>query len=132
MLSEAFALLVPKKYKIERLFADEHHLVAVCRVGDKTRQWYMTVFDLAGNQIGSGDGNDKTGHFCPPESLIDLDMGRLWQEELFLSKGWLVVPTAEEILWFDKWGNRSATSPSVDTSDLHTIYASRSVLLYAF
>ena len=131
-LSEAFALLVPKKYKIERLLADEHHLVAVCRMGDKTRQWYMTVFDLATcDEILSRSG-DKTGHFCPPESLVDLDMEWLWQEELFLLDGWLVVPSAEEILWFDKRGNRSETSTYVDTSDLHTIYASRSALLFHF
>ena len=128
-LSEAFDLRVPKKYKIERILADEHHVVAVCRVGDVARKWYMTVFDLATrNQI------DKTGHFCPPDALIDLDLAWLLQEELFLLDGWLVVPGREEILWFDKEGNRSETYTYVelDASDLHTIYASRSVLLFAF
>ena len=39
-LNEAFGLLVPEEYKIERILAEEQHVVAVCRVGDVARRWY--------------------------------------------------------------------------------------------
>ena len=31
MLSKAFSLREPKKYKIERILADKHHVVTMCR-----------------------------------------------------------------------------------------------------
>ena len=128
-LSKAFDLLVPQKYRIDRIIADEHHLVAVCRVSDEARQWYMTVFDLATcNQIGG----KKKARFPLPERHIDLAIEWLLIEEVFLLDGWLVVPSDNEILWFDKEGKRSETSTELNNRELQTIYASRSVLLFLF
>ena len=77
-LSEANVLCVPAKYTVERILADEHHVVAVCRVGDEARQWFMSVFDLATcNQIG-GDNTSARGvnsaRFSLPERFFDFDM----------------------------------------------------------
>ena len=78
-LREAFELRVPKKYTIERKFTDEHHLVAVCRVGDIDDQWYTNVFDLTTcNQI---DG-DETARFSLPEGHIDLEIAWLLPKEV--------------------------------------------------
>ena len=97
-LSEAFDLRVPNKYTVERILADEHHLVAVCSVGDKEDQWYMSVFDLATcSQIDGGDER----RFSLPEENIDLEMERLLLDEVFLLDGWLVVPTDQQFAWFD-------------------------------
>ena len=45
-LSKAFCLVVPKKYTIERIIADEHRLVAMSQQDHSSRQWFMSVFDL--------------------------------------------------------------------------------------
>ena len=128
-LSEAFELRVPKKYTVERIYADEHHLVALCLVGDIENQWYMSVFDLATcNQI---DGDERARFFLS-EGNIDLEMERLLLEEVCLLDGWLVVPTDNAIFWYDKTGTRSETSTELNNQELQTIYASRSILLFAF
>ena len=134
-LSEAFELRVPRKYKVERILADEHHLLAMCgpEREPESSQWLMIVFDLATcNEIGGGNNSATDSRFSLTESPIHLNIQELWIEEVFLLDGWLVVPSENEILWFDKEGNRSKTSTKLDTSELLTIYSSRSVLLFAF
>ena len=53
-LREVFCVRVPDEYTIERIMADEHHVVAVSRLGNDpswqnldSRQWFMSFFDLA-------------------------------------------------------------------------------------
>ena len=43
-LIEASELLVPMKYTMHRIMADEHRLIAISRGGFK---WFMSIFDLA-------------------------------------------------------------------------------------
>ena len=133
-LSEAFELRVPRKYKIERIMADEHHVVAMCRLETEpeSRQLFMSLFDLATcNEIGCNN-SAKDVLFSLNESPIDLNIQKQWLDEVFLFDGWLVVPRNREFFWFDKEGNRSKTSTKLDTSELPTIFSSRSVLLFAF
>ena len=88
----------------------------------------MIAFDLATcNHIGDGDKKDM--RFSPAESLIDLKMERLWQAEVFLLDGWLVVPSCQKILWF-KEGNRCETSTYVDTDDLRNGYTLPCLAVY--
>ena len=130
-LSEAFVLTVSKKYTIHRILADEHHLVAVsCLEGDPfgtLTQWFTSVFDLATcNEIGNGG---ETARFSLPERQIDFPT--IWPSiaDVFLLDGWLVVRGLNELVWFDKEGNRSETSTELDTPILQKMYASGSVLL---
>ena len=132
-LSEAFALRVPKKYTIERMVADEHHLVAMSRPDiESSLHWFVSLFDLA--TCDSKDSCGKSDCFVV-ERHVDLStqMQTLHLGELFLLDGWLVFPGDHEIFWFDKEGNRSETSTQMDNYDLlRDIYSSRSVLLFLF
>ena len=130
-LSEAFVLIVPKNYRIHRILADEHHVVAVCRMENDWfgtfTQFFTTVFDLATcNEIGGGGG--KTANFSLPERRIDLLTMWYWIADVFLLDGWLVVPGANELAWYNKEGKRETRTELV-THKL-TIFASRSVLLF--
>ena len=143
-LTEAFGLRVPEKYRIERIMGDEDHVVAMTRLDSESlsrqpesRRWFMSVFNLATCKEGGGGGKDaregqKTRFFLP-ERHIDLDMQRVWLEDVFLLDGWLfLLHNHNEIFWFDKNGNRSKPNTVLNTRDLRTIYSSRSVLLFAF
>ena len=131
-LSKAFCLLVPKRYTLERIMADEHHVVALSQLeNSEANEWFMSVFDLQaiGKEI-VGD-EKRARRFSLPERHFQLDMEWPWLEEVFLVDGWLAVPTDQQIVWFDKEGRRSETSTKLDTSQSQTIFSSRSVLLFA-
>ena len=73
-LKTAFHLLVPKKYTIERIVADKHHLVAMSRLSDEpdeSRQWFMIIFDLQEASVEK-NGNKTARKFLLVERLIDL------------------------------------------------------------
>ena len=130
-LGETFSLRVSKKYRIHRIVADEHHMVAMWRLeGDPFgmfTHWFTSVFDLAiCNEIGSGG---KKACFSLPERQIDLPPIWLSIADVFLLEGWLVVRGLTELAWLDKEGNRSETSTELVTHKLRKMYASRSVLL---
>ena len=136
-LSRAFGLRVPEKYKIERIMSDEHHLVAMSRMDSESRQWFVSIFNLAycdKDSCASVDGVKTAARFFLAERHFDLDMNmrNLWLEEVFLLDGWLVVPGDHEIFWFDKKGTRNEMSTEFDSDDLRSIYSSHSVILFAF
>ena len=138
-LSEAFVLRMPAQYTIERILADEYHVVAMCPVGDEARQWYMCLIDLATcNQIeddtsNTSAGGVKTACVSLAENRIDVEISWLWLDQVFLLDGWLAVPSYQEIMWFDKEGTRSETRTNWDnTTQLWAINASRSGVLFKF
>ena len=134
-LSEAFGLRVPRKYAIERIMADEHHVVAMSFAYESGRresfQWFMSVFDL--QAIGNESSRVETGRFFQAERHIDLAMPSVWLSEVFLLDGWLVVPSEDDkkLFWFDKDGQQSETSTEWDTGELRAIYSSGCSLLFA-
>ena len=131
-LSEALALRMPTLYTIERILADEYHVVALCRVDYEARQWYMRLFHLATCNHIEGD-NTSARDISFAEICIDVVISWLWIDQVFLLDGWLVVPSYQEITWFDKEGTRSETRTNWDnTTQLRGIYASRSVVLFKF
>ena len=145
-LSEAFALLVPKKFTMGRIMADEHHVVAISCLGSEpfwrdsaSRLWFMSVFDLQAIGNDSGDDEDarggKTKRFYLVKRHIDLAMQTVWLTGVFRLDGWLVVPRygphTKEMVCFNKNGKRSETSTELDTNKLRAIYSSDSCLLFA-
>ena len=120
------------EYTIDRIMADEHHLVAMSRLdGETTSNWFMSVFDLQAFGEASGDDKDagvgKTASkFFLLERHIDLAIQRLWLSEVFLLDGWLVVPHRDKdtFSWYDKDGQRNATSTDVDLGNVRAIYSS--------
>ena len=140
-LREAFGLRAPEKYKIERLMADEHQLVAMSRSSEApdSRQWFMSVFDSANcDQIDyecnkSAQRFEISRRFALPERHVEIDIqASPWLSQVFLVAGWLAVPGDRHILWFDKDGHRSETSTEWDTAQLRKTFASRSILVFAF
>ena len=138
-LSEAFVLRMPAKYTIERILADEHHVVALCPVGDEARQWYMCLIDLAtcnqieGDTSNTSVGGVQTARVSLAEFPIDVEISWQWLDQVFLLGGWLVVPSDQEITWFDQVATRSETRTNWDNNtQLRAIYASRSVVLFKF
>ena len=110
-LSKAFILYMPEeKYTMERLMADEHHLVAMSRLED-SEQWFMSVFDLSGRAKSSR-------RFVLAERLIELESLQAQWLPVFLLDGWLVAPHKKQLVWFDKRGERCETSTHVDLSDV--------------
>ena len=99
-LSEAFELRVPRKYRVERIFADEHHLLAVCATKSEleSNQLFMSVFDLATCNVIGGDNSANDVRFSLTESPFELNMGDRWAEELLMIDGWLVVLSGDELL----------------------------------
>ena len=136
-LSEAFELRVPKKFAIEWIMADEHHVVAMSCVNESGRrensQWFISVFDLATcNENGSGDNTNAS--FFLAERHIDLAIRSVWLLEVFLLDGWLVVrpEDGKQLVWFDKNGQRNETSTDLATvGNLRAIYSSESSILFA-
>ena len=141
-LREAFCLRVPAKYRIERILADEHHLVAMTRRENESdwavRQWSMGLFDL--QAIGKESGRDKgaevgkSASFFLIERHIDLTIeSHLLPSHFFLFDGWLVVPQwkKKKLVWFDKNGRRSETSTEWDSENLSQIYSSGLSLLFS-
>ena len=128
-LRSAFCLLVPEKYTIERIMADEKHVVAMSRVDS---EYHMSIFDL---QLASVETDEK---FCLVERHFELTLTEpLLLFSVFLLDGWLVVPRVEcrELVWFDKRsGKRSATSTKLNNnnnmSKLRAIYSSGSSLFF--
>ena len=137
-LSEAFGLRVPKKYEIERIMADEHHVVAVSGLSSEplwddseSREWFMSIFDL--QAISKQKGN-KIARFFRAERHIELTIEPLLLPSLFMLNGWMVVPlkNQNELAWFDKSGERSETSTRLNIiSKVTAIYSSDSSLLFA-
>ena len=137
-LSEAFELRVSKKYTMQRIMVDEHHVVAMSLRRNK-QDWFMTIFDLATCSANGGDNraarDDKTARkFFLPERHIRLsDVKTVYLYSVFLLDGWLVVPGEDEnkIFWFDKNGKRSETSTELDTKIWKEMYSFDSSLLFA-
>ena len=133
-LSKAFSLLVPKRYTLERIMADEHHVVAMSLESGEaeSRQLFMSVFDLqAFGHDGSGD-DKRVRRFSLPKRHFYLDIELPWLDQVFLFDGWLVVPEVQQITWFDKEGHRSESSTEWDSNGLINTFASRSILVFAF
>ena len=131
-LSEAFTLRVPEKYTMERIMADEQHVVAMSRLSSErlqhdseSRHWFMSIFDL--QAIAQKKDNNTILRFFRAERHIDLDMHSPWVTKLFLLDGWLVALLDDELVWFDKQGKRSQTITRFDNmSDVRAIYFSGS------
>ena len=135
-LRSAFCLLVPEEFTIERILADEQHVVAMSRLHSETGEWFMSIFDW---QLASAEtnGNKSARKFVHIERHIELTLtGPLLLFSAFLLDGWLVVPreNANELTWFDKGsGKRSKTSTKFNTSNmskLQAIYSSGSSLFF--
>ena len=125
-LSKAFGLVAAEKHTMERIVADEHHVVAMSRLASEPHsgQWYMSIFDL----VACNRARQK---FAPSKHVL-LDLGRpcFFTDSAFLSKvflfdGWLVVPreNAKELFWFDKNGTRSETRTRLDSNNMNKLYA---------
>ena len=131
-LSEAFSLEVPDKYTMERIMADEHHVVAMSQLEDREpSEWFMSVFDLTTvttSNESSGDETDSPNFLV--DSHFELSIETLSLSSVFLFEGWLVVPLKNELAWFDKQGKRSDTSTKWDSGYLKQIYSSGSSLLF--
>ena len=129
-LRTAFSLIVPAKYMIKRIMADERHVVAMSRLGDQpgSRQWFMSIFDLSDRQNRCGDKTAR--RFFLLQRHIALTIESMLLTNVFLFKGWLVVACDDrELVWFDKKGARSETSTKL--SNIRAIYSSGSSLLLA-
>ena len=102
-LSEAFGLRLPIEYTVERIMADEHHLVTMNRLENdwSGHQWSMSIFDL---QAKSGMENyDKEGaRFFLAERHVKLGLRSSTWLPVFLHCEWLVVPLESELVWYDK------------------------------
>ena len=136
-LSEAFGLHVPEKYTIERIVADKHHVVAISRLADPSRQWSMSIFNVATFNESDGDKSDsrggKTARFFVAERHIELSIKSLVLSSVFPFNGWLVVhrEKEKELVWFNKNGKRSETRTRLDSiSNLRAIYSTVSSLLF--
>ena len=102
-LSEAFGLRVPQMYKIERIVADEYHVVAICCLSSEpASKRFMSVFNLQtygkesdGRDPNSGAipmqdaGGYKAERFFLAERHIDLhkNLPSPWLEDIFLLRG---------------------------------------------
>ena len=124
-LSKAFSLRVPKKYTIERIMADERHVVAMSFLKDSklSSEWFMSIFDLA---------TYSESDFFLAERHVGLAIESYSLPRVFLFDGWLVVPreNQNELVWFDKRGARSETSTKWDSDDLNNICSSGSSLFF--
>ena len=138
-LTEVFSLRVPKKYMMERIMADEHRAVVISRLKDSepSSQWFMSNFylqtlgkEIGGERDSKNARGEKAEHFFLIERKIDLNLDWVRLQDIFMLDGWLAVPRNEEIIWFDKEGNRSETSTDLDTNELRGIYSSNSNLLF--
>ena len=125
-LSKAFDLRVPKKYTIERIMADEHHVVALSMKSISDRWWLMSIFDLA--SVEESCSVTVARRSASIWRHIDL----AWHSELipsaFLLDGWIVIDCGNEFVWFDKKGQRS--EETTDINPLRSIYLSGSNLLF--
>ena len=133
-LKDAFGLRVPMKYTIEwRIMADEHHVVAMSKLdGEASRQWCMSIFDLAtcSENSRSARGGKTARKFFLAERHVRFAIESLYKPCVFLLDGWLVVALNKELVWFDKNGKRSETITELDTNKMRSIYSSRSSLLF--
>ena len=141
-LSKAFDLRVPGNYWIERIMADEHHVVAMSKLKNNTSssQWFMSIFDLAtcndsigGDITGARRGSGKTTrNFFLADRHVHLDVeAPTFGPNFVLFDGWLVFPNQNrELIWFDKTGKRSETSTPLDTFNLKDIYSFGSSLIF--
>ena len=139
-LSEAFPLRVPAKYRIERILADERHVVAmICLSSEpllqESRHWFMSIFDL--QAIGNESGDVKTERSLPLLEVwsIDLTIDSVFLHSAFLFDDWIVVSikNRNELVWFDKSGRRSETSTKLSNinGNMRDIHSSGSSLLFA-
>ena len=135
-LKEAFGLRVPIKYTIERIMADEHHVVAMSLLESKvSSHWFMSTFDLATcNESGGGGNNNRDGKtvrkFFLAERHVCLAFESLYLDSVFLLDGWMVVLLNDKLFWFDKNGKQSETTTKLDASKVKSIYSSGSSLLF--
>ena len=146
-LSKAFGLRVPAKYSIERIWADEHQVVAMSRLINKpSRHWYMTIFDLATcnhsdtmqleAKRARKNKSAAAGKLFLAEKHVLLRLEPcFFIDSAFLTKvfafdGWLVFPHAKELVWFDKNGTRSEASTSLDDyKNMKELYSFGSILI---
>ena len=151
-LRTKFCLLVPKKYTIERIMADDDHVVAISRLDSMSRRWFMSIFEL---QSSAEKKLNKTARkfFLVDESHIDLKIETPFLFSTFLHNGWLVVALEDdlvdlrekrefvwfdisgrdnqELVWFDKSGKRSETNTRLkNTRSVLEIFPSGSSLLF--
>ena len=138
-LSEAFGLRLPIEYTVERIMADEHHLVTMNRLENdwSGHQWSMSIFNVATFNESDGDKSDsrggKTARFFVAERHIELSIKSLVLSSVFPFNGWLVVhrEKEKELVWFNKNGKRSETRTRLDSiSNLRAIYSTVSSLLF--
>ena len=117
---------VAEKYAVEQIMADEHHLVAMCRLGSEESpdQLSVSIFDLASCSV------DKKACFFWTQRHVEFDMQSSRGMTAFLHCEWLVVPHKKELVWFDKNGNRSERSTDVDLENVRDIYSSGSRLFF--
>ena len=140
-LSKAFQLRPSDEYWIERILADEHHVVAMSQLNSErgSPYWYMNIFNLAtcneSDNNGARRGGDKTARtkFFLAEKTIDLDIESQSLPRVFLFDGWLVFPLMdeEELVWFDKEGKRSETSTELDSHNFKEIFSFDSGLIFS-
>ena len=139
-LSEEFCLVAPMKYTMERIMADEHHVVAMSRLGSEpeSRQWYMSIFDLTTcNQSDNMQQAKQARQNFALGKHVLLDLGpcfsidSVYLSKVFLFDGWLVVPREheDELVWFDKNGTRSETKTMIDNKKMTDFYASGSIII---
>ena len=135
-LKEAFGLLVPAEYRIERIMVDECHVVALSRLEDskpESDRWDMSIFDLATfNESGDHQGARglSTVRFLPVKRHIVLMIEPMLLSSVFLFDGWMAVPleNANELVWFNKSGRRRETSTELDNiSNVRAIYSHRKI-----
>ena len=124
-LNVAFSLRVTKKHIIQRIMADENHLVTMNRLEKVwSDQWSMSIFDL---QAKSGMEN---GDFFLAERHVEMGMLSSMWLPVFLHCEWLILQQEKELVWYDKNGNRSETRTQLDTNNMLAIYSSGSSLIF--
>ena len=104
----AFGLRVPEEYTMERIMADEQHVVAMGRVGSESfwqtsttpRRWFMSIFELSGKE--SWAGKTKSRRLFLAERHIELTIQSQLPPEMSLLNGWLILPLVNRLVWFDK------------------------------
>ena len=131
-LSKAYSLRVPRRFNIERIMADEDHLVAMSLESERYRPWFMTLFNLATCNESSCGGKTVRKYFLP-ERHVRFDVEALCLASVFLFDGWLVVPREDhnEFVWFDKKGKQNETSTEWNSKKLNEIFSFGTSLLFA-
>ena len=96
-----------------------------------SHQRFISLFDLQAICKKSDDKDTgKAEHkFFLAERHVRLDMESAWTPPLFLFEGWLVFRLQNELVWYDKEGQRSETRTELDSNSWIRIFASGSSLI---